>query len=284
MKKDINFLMSKKQAGQKITMLTCYDYPTALLEEKAGIDVIFAADSVGTNILGYESATQVTMADMIHHLKAVARGVTDAYLLVDMPYGSYDTPEQALENAKVFLSHGADGVKLEGWSEQEEVVRRLSENNIEVCAHIGHNPQTHGNRAWTHGVTYAKAKVLIQTALILERAGVQMIVFEKVSEEVSRILTEKLKIPTIGIGAGRFCDGQVLVITDILGIGRDWIHSKQYQNYQNLTFNAICEYKAEVENGRFPTEENVVSMDEGKLVRVEKWMKRNLMKFDNQNQ
>ncbi len=276
MDRDINFLMSKKQAHQKITMLTCYDYPTALLEDKAGIDIIFVADSVGTNVLGYESATEVTMENMIHHLKAVRRGVTHAYLLVDMPYKSYDTPKSALENATTFLSHGADGVKLEGWSEKEEVIKILAENNIEVCAHIGYNPQIH-SRAWTHGVTFSKAKALIQSALTLENAGAKMIVLEMVSEEVSKIITEKLSIPTIGIGAGKFCDGQVLVINDMLGItALDLRHAKKYQNYQNLTFQAICQYKEEVENGVFPNEASVVSMDEQKLARVEKWLKGSL--------
>ncbi len=276
MDRDINFLMSKKQVHQKITMLTCYDYPTALLEDKAGIDIIFVADSVGTNVLGYESATEVTMENMIHHLKAVRRGVTHAYLLVDMPYKSYDTPKIALENATTFLSHGADGVKLEGWSEKEEVIKILAENNIEVCAHIGYNPQIH-SRAWTHGVTFSKAKALIQSALTLENAGAKMIVLEMVSEEVSKIITEKLSIPTIGIGAGKFCDGQVLVINDMLGItALDLRHAKKYQNYQNLTFQAICQYKEEVENGVFPNEASVVSMDEQKLARVEKWLKGSL--------
>lgn len=276
MDRDINFLMSKKQAHQKITMLTCYDYPTALLEDKAGIDIIFVADSVGTNVLGYESATEVTMENMNHHLKAVRRGVTHAYLLVDMPYKSYDTPKSALENATTFLSHGADGVKLEGWSEKEEVIKILAENNIEVCAHIGYNPQIH-SRAWTHGVTFSKAKALIQSALTLENAGAKMIVLEMVSEEVSKIITEKLSIPTIGIGAGKFCDGQVLVINDMLGItALDLRHAKRYQNYQNLTFQAICQYKEEVENGVFPNEASVVSMDEQKLARVEKWLKGSL--------
>ena len=277
MDRDINFLMSKKQVHQKITMLTCYDYPTALLEDKAGIDIIFVADSVGTNVLGYESATEVTMENMIHHLKAVRRGVTHAYLLVDMPYKSYDTPKIALENATTFLSHGADGVKLEGWSEKEEVIKILAENNIEVCAHIGYNPQIH-SRAWTHGVTFSKAKALIQSALTLENAGAKMIVLEMVSEEVSKIITEKLSIPTIGIGAGKFCDGQVLVINDMLGItALDLRHAKKYQNYQNLTFQAICQYKEEVENGVFPNEASVVSMDEQKLARVEKWLKGSLI-------
>ena len=273
MGRDINFLMSKKQAHQKITMLTCYDYPTALLQDKAGIDIIFVADSVGTNVLGYESATEVTMQDMVHHLKAVRRGVTHAYLLVDMPYKSYDTPKIALENATTFLSHGADGVKLEGWSEKEEVIQILAENNIEVCAHIGYNPQTH-SRAWTHGITFSKAKTLIQSASTLENAGAKMIVLEMVSEEVSKLITEELSIPTIGIAAGKFCDGQVLVINDMLGITPlDLRHTKNYQRFQDLTFQAICQYKEDVEDGSFPAEANAVSMDEQKLARVEKWLK-----------
>lgn len=276
MKKDIKFLLAKKQAHQKITMLTCYDYPTALLEDKAGIDIIFVGDSVGMNILGYESDTEVTMADMIHHLKAVRRGVTHAYLLVDMPYKSNDTPEQALENATALLSHGADGVKLEGW-EKEEAVRVLAENKVDVCAHIGHNPQIHGSERWVRGRTFSKGKALIQSALTLQSAGATMIVLEMVTEEISQIITEKLSIPTIGIGSGRFCDGQVLVINDILGIGAlDLTYVNKYQNYQDLTFQAICQYKKEVENGLFPTETNIFSIDEEKLARVENWMRKNL--------
>ena len=275
MKKDIDFLIAKKRAHQKITMLTCYDYPTALMEDKAGIDIIFVGDSVGMNVLGYGSDTEVTMADMLHHLKAVRRGVAAAYLLVDMPYRTYDTPEQALENASTLLSHGADGVKLEGW-ERETVVRILTENSIDVCAHIGHNPQIHGSRRWVRGKTFSKGKALIQSATALEEAGARLIVLEMVTKEISKIITEKLKIPTIGIGSGGFCDGQVLVIHDILGIGALALtYAKAYQNYEDLTFQAICRYKKEVEEGHFPTEAHEFSMDEEKLTRVEKWVAEN---------
>lgn len=276
MKKDIDFLLAKKRAHQKLTMLTCYDYPTALIEDKAGIDIIFVGDSVGMNVLGYESDTEVTMADMLHHLKAVSRGVNTAYLLVDMPYRTYDTPEQALENATTLLSQGADGVKLEGW-EREAVVRILTENCIDVCAHIGHNPQIHGSRRLVRGRTFSKGKALIQSALALENAGAKLIVLEMVTKEISKIITEKLKIPTIGIGSGGSCDGQVLVINDILGIGALALtYAKAYQNYEDLTFEAVCRYKKEVEEGKFPTKAHEFSMDEEKLTRVEKWVAENL--------
>ena len=273
MKKDIGFLHAKKQKRAPITVLTCYDYPTAGMQDEAGIDIIFVGDSVGTNILGYKSEMEVTMADMLHDLKAVRRGVTSAYLLVDMPYAADRNVKQVVANANLFLDAGADGVKLEGGTEKVPIVTALTEQGIEVCAHIGHNPQIHGTKATTHGKTYAKAKQLIETASALEAAGAKLIVLEKITEEVSQIITDTLDIPTIGIGAGRFCDGQVLVINDILGIGPPFKHAKRYQDYNQLTLEAICRYKQEVENGDFPTDANVAHIAADKLVRVQKWLK-----------
>ena len=273
MKKDITYLHTKKREGQPITVLTCYDYPTACLQDEAGIDIVFVGDSVGTNILGYKSETEVTMADMRHHLKAVRRGVTDAYLLVDMPYAVDRDVKQAVANAKLFLADGADGVKLEGGIEKISIVTALTEQGIDTCAHIGHNPQIHGSKAATHGKTFAKAKRLIETASALADAGVQLIVLEKITEEVSQIITETVGIPTIGIGAGRFCDGQVLVINDILGIGPPFKHAKRYQDYNHLTFEAICRYREEVANGIFPTDANTSHILPDKLARVQKWLK-----------
>ena len=272
MKKDIAYLHTKKREKQPITVLTCYDYPTACLQDEAGIDIVFVGDSVGTNILGYSSEVEVTMNDMRHHLKAVRRGVTDAYLLVDMPYAADYDVKQAVTNANIFLANGADGVKLEGGIEKVPVVTALTEARIEICAHIGHNPQIHGTKAATHGKTFAKAKQLIETAAALADAGAKLIVLEKITEEVSQIITDTLNIPTIGIGAGRFCDGQVLVINDILGIGPPFKHAKRYQNYNHLTFEAICRYREEVENGTFPTDANVSHIPSDKLVRVQKWL------------
>ena len=272
MKKDITYLHTKKREQQPITVLTCYDYPTACLQNEAGIDIVFVGDSVGTNILGYSSEVEVTMADMQHHLKAVRRGVTDAYLLVDMPYAADRDVTQAVANANLFLADGADGVKLEGGMEKVPIITALTEAGIESCAHIGHNPQIHGTKAATHGKTFAKAKQLIETAAALTDAGSKLIVLEKITEEVSRIITDTLNIPTIGIGAGRFCDGQVLVINDILGIGPPFKHAKRYQNYNHLTFEAICKYREEVENGMFPTDANVSHIPPDKLARVQKWL------------
>ncbi len=296
MKKDIRFLHTKKQRREPITVLTCYDYPTACLQDKAGIDIIFVGDSVGTNVLGYQHETEVTMGDMLHHLKAVRRGVTDAYLLVDMPYAAFQSaaqtggyrnpplqasnlspsvPEPAdpvIANARRFLSHGANGVKLEGGVEKVPIIAALTEAGMETCAHIGHNPQIHGTKAATHGKTVAKAKHLIETAIALADAGAKLIVLEKVTEEVSQLITEAVPIPTIGIGAGRFCDGQVLVINDVLGMGPAFKHAKRYQEYDSLTFEAICQYKQEVEGGDFPTDANAAHLAPDKLARVQKWL------------
>ena len=273
MKKDITYLQNKKQQQQPITVLTCYDYPTACLQDEAGIDIVFVGDSVGTNILGYKSEMEVTMADMLHHLKAVRRGVTNAYLLIDMPYGSDRNSKQAVANANLFLDNGADGVKLEGGTEKVPIITALTDHEIEVCAHIGHNPQIHGTKASTHGRTMSKAKELIQTASALEDAGAKLIVLEKITEEISQIITETIDIPTIGIGAGRYCDGQVLVINDILGIGTPFKHAKRYQDYNQLTFEAISQYIYDVENGDFPRDENVSHIAADKLARVQKWLK-----------
>ena len=272
MKKDIAYLHTKKQEQQPITVLTCYDYPTACLQDEAGIDIVFVGDSVGTNILGYKSETEVTMADMRHHLKAVRRGVTDAYLLVDMPYAADRDAKQAVTNAKLFLSDGADGVKLEGGIEKVSIVTALTEQGIDTCAHIGHNPQIHGTKAATHGKTFAKAKRLIEAASALADAGAKLIVLEKITEEISQIIAETVDIPTIGIGAGRYCDGQVLVINDILGIGPPFKHAKRYQDYNHLTFKAICQYRDEVANGTFPTDANTSHIPPDKLARVQKWI------------
>ena len=272
MKKDITYLHTKKREQQPITVLTCYDYPTACLQDEAGIDIVFVGDSVGTNVLGYKSEVEVTMADMRHHLQAVRRGVTGAYLLVDMPYAADRDAKQAVINANLFLDDGADGVKLEGGIEKVPVVTALTEAGVEVCAHIGHNPQIHGTKAATHGKTFAKAKQLIEAATALADAGAKLIVLEKITEEVSQIITDTLNIPTIGIGAGRFCDGQVLVINDILGIGPPFKHAKRYQNYDHLTFEAIRRYQEEVSNGAFPTDANVSHIPPDKLARVRKWL------------
>jgi 3-methyl-2-oxobutanoate hydroxymethyltransferase len=275
-KKDLAFIHAKKQARQKITMLTGYDYPTACMEDQAGIDIILVGDSVGTNVLGYASEREVTMADMVHHLKAVRRGVAQAYLLVDLPYQSYQTPQQALTNATTLMDHGADGVKLEGGIEQVETIRQLTAQGISVCGHIGFTPQTlhqPGRKARVQGRSSSQAIALLESATAVEQAGAQLLVLELIPEPLGKAITEAIRIPTIGIGAGRFCDGQVLIIHDLLGLTPFRLRFvKRYQQYRELTLQAIAGYKHDVEAGNFPGSDTAFAMDEDERLKVEQWM------------
>lgn len=257
MSKGRAYFMAQKRAHEPTVMVTCYDFPTAQMEDAAGIDIILVGDSVGTNMLGYAAETEVTMEDMLHHLKAVRRGVQEAYLLVDLPYRSYDTPQLAVENSRRLVAHGADGVKLEGGVEQVEVVRALVAEGIEVCGHIGFTPQTLGTKGRVQGRSLEQGKALLRSARALEQAGVSLLVLELVSEPVSELITQQLQIPTIGIGSGRFCDGQVLVILDLLGIST--VERKLVKRYEHLReryMQALMQYKQEVQQRLFPTEAN----------------------------
>ena len=275
-KRDLAFLQARKQAQHKITMVTGYDYPTACLEDQAGIDIILVGDSVGTNVLGYASEREVTMADMVHHLKAVCRGVRQAYVLVDLPYQAYDTPPSALANATTLLAHGADAVKLEGGLEQVETVRCLTERGITVCGHIGFTPQTlhqPGRRARIQGRSSSQAIALLESALALEQAGAKLLVLELIPEPLGKAVTACLHIPTIGIGAGRFCDGQVLIIHDLLGLTPFHLKFvKRYQQYRDLTLQALGQYKHDVEHSLFPNDETAFPMDEDERAKVEAWL------------
>ena len=275
-KKDLAFMHAKKRAQRKITMLTGYDYPTACMEDQAGIDIILVGDSVGTNVLGYASEREVTMEDMVHHLKAVRRGVVQAHLLVDLPYQSYQTPQQALINATTLLDQGADGVKLEGGIEQVETIRRLTAHGISVCGHIGFTPQTlhqPGRKARVQGRSSSQAIALLESAIAVEQAGAQLLVLELIPEPLGKAITEALRIPTIGIGAGRFCDGQVLIIHDLLGLTPFRLRFvKRYQQYRERTLQAIAAYKHDVEAGDFPSGDTAFEMDEDERLKVEEWL------------
>jgi len=263
MKKTLQYLRDKKSRGEKITMLTCYDYPTAMLEDDAGVDIVFVGDSVGTNVLGYESEREVTMADMIHHLKAVHRGTKTAYLLVDMPYGTCDTPGAALANAQTLLACGADGVKIEGPKREE--VTLLSRNGIEVCSHLGLTPQTDTTPGF-RAKTASSAVQFSRDVFEMEAAGASFLLFETIPEEVAKYLTEQLGVPTIGIGAGRFTNGQVLVILDLLGSSSfDFRHNRKYDDFRGRAVYALASYVEDVETGRFPGEENLRHMAESEL-------------------
>lgn len=255
MKKTAEYLKAARQAGRKITMLTCYDFPTAVIQQAADIDVIFVGDSVGTNMLGYTSEREVTLADMMHHLRAVRRGVTDAYLLVDLPYMTYETPEMALANARQLLDLGADAVKLEG--ERQTAIRHLVAHGIEVWGHLGLNPQLHEKKA-LQAKTAAAAIDLLHAARQIEQAGAVAIVLELIPEEVGRFVTDRLSIPTIGIGAGRHTDGQVLIVHDMLGINTFPLrHVTRYEDIYTRSLEAVRRYADDVRQNRFPYEQNV---------------------------
>ena len=218
--------LDKKRSGVPITMLTAYDYPTALAQDAAGLDVILVGDSVGTNVLGYQSEREVTLADIVHHTKAVRRGTRRAYVLSDLPFATYDTPDQALASARELVASGADGVKLEG--ALPDIVAPLVEAGIEVCGHLGLQPQTQTEKR-VQGRTAEAARRLLAESLTVEQAGATMLVLELVPEEVAAAITRRLAIPTIGIGAGRHVDGQVLVVPDVLGITeREFRHNRRY--------------------------------------------------------
>jgi 3-methyl-2-oxobutanoate hydroxymethyltransferase len=265
--------VAMKRSGQQIVMLTAYDHPTAVMEDEAGVDVIFVGDSVGTNMLGYASETEVTMDDMLHHVRAVRRGVRSAYLLADLPYRSYETPELALRNSKALLDAGADGVKPEGGRGQIGVIEALVREGIDVCGHIGYTPQTlsrPGKPARVQGKSFDVALNLVRDAEALDAAGVMMLVLELVTEDVARITTERIQAPTIGIGAGRFCDGQVLVVTDLLGLAdveRKMV--KRYAHWHETGSQAMHQFDEEVRARRFPSEENVFPSDPEDIIRLE---------------
>lgn len=262
--------VTMKQAGKRIVMLTCYDYPTATIEDEAGIDVVLVGDSVGTNVLGYASETEVTMADIMHHLKAVRRGIERAYLLADLPYRSYDTPDDALRNASALLEAGADGVKLEGGAERVEIVRALVERGIDVCGHIGFTPQTLGSKGRVQGKSYDRAWQLVESAEALERAGIMMLVLELVTEQVSKVITQRLRVPTIGIGSGRYCDGQVLVVNDVLGLSPFTMKiAKRYAGWREAAQQAVVQFREDVTSARFPTSANAFPVEAEALERLE---------------
>jgi len=265
MKKTSKYLLDKKARGQRISMLTCYDYPTALWEEEAGVDVMLVGDSVGTNVLGYESEKQVTLDDILHHLKATRRGRRRAYLLADLPYGTYEEPPVALRNARVLLEAGADGIKLEGF--RPEIVSPLVDHGVEVCAHLGLNPQIHEKKALQAKDAEAAVQ-LLDESLALQETGAFMIVYELIPEEVARVATQQLAIPTIGIGAGRYTDGQVLIVGDMLGANAfDLRHSVKYEASRERGVHAIKEYVADVSKGRFPRATNARHMAEAEAER-----------------
>jgi 3-methyl-2-oxobutanoate hydroxymethyltransferase len=249
-----------KKKGQKFAVLTAYDYPTAKLVEEAGVPVILVGDSLGQVVLGYDSTVKVTMEEMLHHTKAVVRGTKRAMVVGDMPFLSYNLDEsQALQNAGRFLQEaGAQAIKLEGGVHVADTVKRITEAGIPVMGHIGLTPQSvhqlGGYRV--QGKTSAEAHSLVEDALALEAAGAFAVVLELIPAKVAETISQRLTIPTIGIGAGVGCDAQVQVINDMLGLTTDFVpkHAKRYATFGDQLREAVATYAAEVQAGAFPTD------------------------------
>jgi 3-methyl-2-oxobutanoate hydroxymethyltransferase len=262
----ISDLMSKKEQGQRITMLTAYDYPTAQMVDQAGIETILVGDSLGMVVLGYSSTVPVSMEEMIHHAKAVARGTKYAFVIGDMPFMSYQTGiQKAIENAGRFMKEGGcDAVKLEGGSEAAPTVKAIVTAGVPVCGHIGLTPQTATQLSGfkVQGKDAESARTLINSAKDLEEAGAFMLVMECIPDVLAARITREIRIPTIGIGAGRDCDGQVLVYHDTVGLFDRFTPKfvKQYIKLGPMVIEALTEYKKEVEAGTFPGKEHTFSM------------------------
>lgn len=258
----------KKERGEPITMLTAYDYPTSLAMDKAGVDAILVGDSLAMVVLGYENTLPVTMEEMLHHSRAVARGAKSSLLIGDMPFMSYQVSvEEAVRNAGRFLQQGGmDAVKLEGGRERADAVRAIVGAGIPVMGHIGLTPQSvnqlGGFRA--QGKTAAAAKRLLEDAKILEKEGAFSLVLESVPARLAEVISKQISIPTIGIGAGAGCDGQVLVTHDLLGLFDRFTPKfvKNYANLHEMMQKAFTDYIDDVETRRFPAVEHTVEMSD----------------------
>ena len=268
MKNTVLTFKKAKEDGTKLSMLTAYDYSTASLIDQAGINGILVGDSLGNVMLGYEDTVSVTMEDMIHHGAAVARGAKNAMVVIDMPFMSYQTSVyDAVVNAGRLMKEGrANAVKLEGGVEVKEQIKAIVAAGIPVMAHIGLTPQSinafGGHRV--QGKTEAAAKKLLEDAKAVEEAGAFAVVIEGVPAALAKIVTERLSIPTIGIGAGKDCDGQILVYQDMLGMYSDFTPKfvKKFANIGEIMKEAFKSYIDEINAGTFPAKENCYTIDE----------------------
>jgi 3-methyl-2-oxobutanoate hydroxymethyltransferase len=256
----IHDFLNRKKEGKKITMLTAYDYPFAQIVDEAGIDAVLVGDSLGMVVQGLENTLPVTMDEMIYHTKMVTRAVKNAMVIGDMPFMSYQTgTSDAVRNAGRFLKEaGASAVKLEGGAEAAEQIRAMSKADIPVMAHIGLTPQSiHRMGGYkVQGKSDEAARRLIEEAHIVEDAGAFSLLMEALPMELAQTITEELTIPTIGIGAGPHCDGQILVLHDVIGLFERFLpkFAKQYTNLKAEALTAITTYRDEIEKGVFPSE------------------------------
>jgi len=269
--KYLNHLIEKKKKKEKITMLTAYDFFTAKLIDEAGIDMILVGDSYGMVKLGYETTLPVSMEEMLIATKSVSRGITNSILIADMPFLSYQSSEKdAIFNAARFLKETkAQGVKIESSEHNVSLIEKLVKLDIPIMGHIGLTPQAIYRMGGykIQGKTAESAKKLYSLAKSLEDAGVFALVLEGMTSECAKKITEDLRIPTIGIGAGPFCDGQVLVFDDMVGLNNKFVpkHSKKYANLWKIMKEAVLSFKKDVEDVRFPSKENSFFMPEEEL-------------------
>lgn len=270
MHKTVKDIVDKKKSAQKISVITAYDYTLASLCDKAGVDILLVGDSAGMVMLGYENTVPVTMEQMVLFTEATSRARQNSLVVADMPFMSYQASvSDAIANSGRLVKAGADAIKLEGGKTVAKTVSAIVETGIPVMGHIGFQPQTttltQGYKV--QGKTKESALTLIEDAKALEEAGVFSIVLEMVTSEVSKIISESVSIPTIGIGSGKFCDGQVLVVHDLLGMYEKLKPKfvKQYLSLSDQITKAVSSYKSDVDLGRFPSKENWFSMDKTEL-------------------
>ena len=256
--------------GEPLPMLTAYDYPTARIIDDAGIPLILVGDSLGQVLLGYESTVRVTMTEMLHHTKAVVRGTRQALVIGDMPFLTYSSVDEALDNAGRFLQEaGAQAVKVEGGVRSARIIEAMVKAGIPVMGHIGWTPQAQhglGGKVKVQGKDRTQARALLADALAVQEAGAFSIVVELVPAQLAGAITDRLRIPTIGIGAGPLCSGQVQVVTDLLGLG-DFIprHARPYANLRETIGQAARSFAEDVAAGTFPGDAETIRMDDAVL-------------------
>ena len=247
-----------KEQGQKITCLTAYDASMAKILDQSGVDAILIGDSLGMVIQGGENTRSVSINDMIYHTSIVSDSSSNALVIADMPFASYDSPDDALKNAKLLIDAGARMVKIEGGSEHSDVIKTLISNNINICGHLGLQPQLviKSDDYRVQGRDHSSAQTILNNALLLESLGVSVLVLECIPSDLAKTISEKLTIPTIGIGAGVHCDGQVLVSYDMLGIttGKQPRFVRNFLSNQISISGAVESFVAEVKEGTFPSE------------------------------
>lgn len=257
-RKTIQEFQNQSDRGEKIVMITAYDYTSAKIIENAGIDYILVGDSLGQVILGYDSTVEVSIEDILHHLKAVTKGTEKAHIVADMPFMTFQiNPESAISNAGKLLQHGgAQSVKIEGGEHICPTIKKIVDAGIPVMGHLGLTPQSHNQLGGYHlqAKTLISAEKIIEDALAVEDAGAFSLVLESIPSEVAKIITTKLKIPTIGIGAGPHCNGQIQVFHDLMGLFSDFQpkHAKKYVDLTEIIKNSIELYSSDVKTGKFP--------------------------------